>query len=152
IVTLADMTHRNGAAWMTQAQAADERAKSLGGEEVAMDVDVGAHATMIDFRGYAYTRSPSAISGGTVIRYDPTKPQIWHVPLQDDLVVKSRTRAPRGGYIIPAAEADWLAERLTLHGVHYEKLGTARSQLEVETFRATRASFSPTPSEGRTTV
>jgi Zinc carboxypeptidase len=152
IVTLADMTRREGAGWMAQAQAADERARTLGGQQVSMDVDVGTHATMIDFRGYAYTRSPSAISGGTVIRYDPAKPQIWHVPLQDDLVVKSSTRAPRGGYIVPAAEADWLAERLTLHGIQFEKLSTARSQIEVETFRATRASFSPTPSEGRTTI
>jgi hypothetical protein len=151
LVTLADMTRREGTSWMAQAHAADERAQTLGGQDVTMDVDVGAHATMIDFRGYAYTRSPSAISGSTAIRYDTSKPQIWHVPLQDELVVKSKTQAPRGGYIIPAAEAGWLAERLTLHGIRFEKLG-AHSQATVETFRATRASFSPTPSEGHTTV
>ncbi|HZF26928.1 MAG TPA: M14 family metallopeptidase [Steroidobacteraceae bacterium] len=152
VVTLADMTKREGANWLAQAHAADERAQALGGQQVTMDVDVGTHATMIDFRGYAYTRSPSSISGGTVVRYDPGKPQIWHVPLQDDLVVKSSTQAPRGGYIVPAAEAAWLSERLTLHGIRFERLATDHPQAEVETFRATRASFSPTPSEGRTTI
>ncbi len=43
---------------------------------------------MIDYRGYAYTREPSAISGGLVTHYDPTKPQIWHIPYRDTLVPK----------------------------------------------------------------
>ena len=152
LVILAGMTQREGATWVAEARAADERAQSLGGQQVAMDMDVGTHATMIDFRGYAYTRSPSEISGGTVTRYNPNKPQIWHVPLQDDLVVKSSTRAPRGGYIVPAAEAAWLSERLSLHGIRFERLTMAHPQAEVETFRATKATFSPSPSEGRTTV
>ena len=152
LVILAGMTQRQGATWVAEARAADERAQSLGGQQVTMDMDVGTHATMIDFRGYAYTRSPSEISGGTVTRYNPNKPQIWHVPLQDDLVVKSSTRAPRGGYIVPAAEAAWLSERLSLHGIRFERLTMAHPQADVETFRATRATFSPSPSEGRTTV
>ena len=152
LVILAGMTQREGAAWIAQARAEDERAQALGGQEVTMEWDVGPHATMIDFRGYAYTRSPSEISGGTVTRYDPRKPQIWHVPLQDQVVAKSSTLAPRGGYIVPAAEAAWLSERLSLHGIRFERLATSHAQASVETFRATKATFSPSPSEGRTTV
>ena len=152
LVILAGMTQREGAAWIAQARAEDERAQALGGQEVTMEWDVGPHATMIDFRGYAYTRSPSEISGGTVTRYDPRKPQIWHVALQDQVVAKSSTRAPRGGYIVPAAEAAWLSERLSLHGIRFERLATSHAQANVETFRATKATFSPSPSEGRTTV
>jgi Zinc carboxypeptidase len=151
-VILAGMTQREGSTWLAQARAEDERAQSLGGQDVTMEWDVGTHATMVDFRGYAYTRSPSEISGGTVTRYDPRKPQIWHVPLQDEVVINSSTRAPRGGYIVPAAEAAWLSERLSLHGIRFERLATAHPQADVETFRATKASFSPSPSEGRTTV
>jgi hypothetical protein len=152
LVTLAGMTQKEGAKWMALAREADQRAQSLGGQQVAMDLDVGPHTTMIDFRGYAYTRTPSEISGSKATRYDPKKPEIWHVPLQDEVVVKSSVRAPRGGYIVPAAEAGWLSERLSLHGIRFERIAKARSQAEVETFRATRATFSPTPSEGRTTV
>ena len=40
-------------------------------------------AQTIEFRGYAFTRQPSEISGGTCLRYDEGRPQIWQVPLHD---------------------------------------------------------------------
>jgi len=71
IVTLAEMTAREGSRWRAQTHAADVRAQQLGGQTVALDFDTGPHVTTIDFRGYAYTRDPSAISGSLVTRYDP---------------------------------------------------------------------------------
>ncbi len=75
-------------AWRALAKAADARAEKLGGQDFTLDYDVGPHTVMIDYRGYAYTREPSAISGGLVTHYDPTKPQIWHIPYRDTLVPK----------------------------------------------------------------
>lgn len=152
ILTLADMMAHEGAGWRAQALAADARAAHLGGQTVALDFDTGPHVTMIDFLGYAYTREHSDISGGTATRYDPTKPEVWHVPLRDTIVVKTSTQAPRGGYIVTAANAEWMAAKLELHGVRFSKLATARDPAQIETFRATRVTYSKEPFEGHTTL
>jgi len=152
IVNLAEMTARQGREWMTLARAADERARHLGGEAVALEYDNGPNVRRIDFRGYAYTRKPSPISGGTVTHYDASKPLIWHVPLRDTVIVKTAVRAPRGGYLIPSAHAAWIAERLAVHGIEFSLIDRALDGHEVEAFRATQATFATAPSEGRTTA
>jgi hypothetical protein len=152
IVTLADMMGREGSSWRSQALAADDRAAQLGGQTIALNFANGPHVTMIDFLGYAYTRSPSEVSGATAIRYDATKPQVWHVPLRDTIVVKTSTQAPRGGYIVTAAHADWMAAKLALHGVRFKKLGRTLEPAEMETFRATKVTYSKEPFEGHTTL
>ena len=141
LMKLADMAQHEGTQWLSLAHAADERARALGGQQVALDVDVGTHVTMIDFRGYAYTRTLSEISGQPMVRYDPSRPQVWRVPLQDEPIVKTSTNAPRGGYVIPVAHARWLSERLRLHGIEFEQLGSPRAQAPVEAFRATNVTF-----------
>ena len=152
IVTLAEMTAREGSRWRAQTHAADVRAQQLGGQTVALDFDTGPHVTTIDFRGYAYTRDPSAISGSLVTRYDPTKPQVWHVPLRDTVVAKVSAQAPRGGYIVPAAHAAWMADKLSLHGIRFVKLVKPLNDAQLETFRATKVSYSKAPFEGHTTA
>ena len=152
IVTLAEMTAREGSRWRAQTHAADVRAQQLGGQTVALDFDNGPHVTAIDFRGYAYTRDPSAISGSLVTRYDPTKPQVWHVPLRDTVVAKVSAQAPRGGYIVPAAHAAWMADQLSLHGIRFVKLVKPLDAAQLETFRAGKVSYSKAPFEGHTTV
>ena len=72
---------------------------------------------MIDFRGYEYTREPSAISGALMTRYNNKRPQIWRIPLADQVQPSVTVTAPRGGYIVPAAHADWIGEKLALHGI-----------------------------------
>jgi len=152
IVTLVDMMRREGAGWRAQALAADARAARLGGQTVALDFDTGPHVTMIDFLGYAYTREHSDVSGGMATRYDATKPQVWHVPLRDTIVVKTSTQAPRGGYIVTAANAEWMAAKLRLHGIRFSKLEATSSPAQLETFRATRVTYSKEPFEGHTTL
>jgi hypothetical protein len=119
---------------------------------VALDFDNGPHITMIDFEGYAYTRQPSAISGGLVTHYDNTKAQVWHLPLKDEVVPKILITAPAGGYVVPAAAAGWMSEKLTLHGIRFEHIAKARPDVPVETFRATKVTYSKTPFEGHTTM
>jgi hypothetical protein len=104
---------------------------------------------LIDFPGYAYTREPSAISGEAVTVYNVREPQIWHVPFRDRIAGALTVKAPRGGYVIPAAWAKPIGERLALHGIACEALPEARPGSTVERFRATRAQFAATPFEGR---
>ncbi len=152
IVTLAEMISKEGAQWRAQALAADKRAEDLGGKDIAVDFGNGPHVSVIDFRGYAYTREPSAVSGGLATRYDPTTPEIWHVPLKDTVEPTIIVKAPKGGYVVPAARAAWVAEKLSLHGIRFEHLGTARDNIEVETFHATKVTYSSATFEGHTTL
>ncbi|GAC1622849.1 MAG: M14 family metallopeptidase [Nevskia sp.] len=150
IDALVEQTARHGAAWLKLAQAADAAAAQLAGHEVALNHEAGPHITMIDFRGYAYTREPSAISGALVTRYDPKTPQIWHVPYRDQIVPSLTLRAPRGGYLVPPGYAEPLVSRLEAHGIRFLRTTQARSALAVETLRATQATLTPNSFEGRT--
>jgi hypothetical protein len=152
LIELAEMASKEGRSWQAAAVAADQRAARLGGSEVALDYDSGPHVRMIDFRGYAYTRRVSSVSGAPVTRYDTSRPQIWHVPLKDTLVPRITVRAPRAGYIVPPAYADWLAGKLSLHGLRFERIGAAQGPAPVETFRASQVSYSKTTFEGHTTL
>jgi len=150
IIKLAEMVAKQGKSWRAAANEADARAAKLGGQNVVVDTQPGPHAVMIDFRGYAYTREPSAISGALVTRYDTSKPQIWHVPFRNTLVSKLTVRAPRGAYIAPPAQAAWLGEKLALHGIRFERLDRAVPAANVEAFRVTKATLSPTTFESHT--
>ena len=155
IMTLADMMTREGAHWRAAGAAADARAKRLGGQPVVLEFENGAHVKTIDFLGYAYTRKHSDISGAIATYYDPTRPVVWHVPLRDTVVPKTTVEAPRGGYIVTAANAEWMAEKLTLHGVRFQKLAGAidparAAALGMETFRAQKGVYSKETFEGHT--
>jgi hypothetical protein len=114
---------------------------------------VGASGTrLIDFPGYAYTRKVSPISGEPVTVYDPTHPEIWHVPLRDQVSPALAVRAPLGGYVVPCAWAAEIGARLAIHGLHFEPVRTASSGVRVEAFRATQAKFAAAPFEGRARV
>jgi hypothetical protein len=152
IVALAEMMATQGTAWRSATREADARSERLGGQDVPLDYEVGPHSTTIDFRGYAYTREPSAISGGLVTRYDPTKPQVWHIPFHDTIAPKLVVRAPRGAYIVPAAHAAWLGERLAIHGIRFDRLDKPAPAASVEAFRATKVTLSTETFEGHTTA
>ncbi|MEP7244229.1 MAG: peptidase M14, partial [Gammaproteobacteria bacterium] len=152
IVILAEMMAKQGRAWRTLTREADKRAEQLGGQDVPLEFDVGPHTTLIDFRGYAYQREPSAISGGLVTTYDPAKPQIWHIPFRDTVAPKLTVRAPRGAYVVPAAYAAWMGERLSLHGIRFERLDKAVAAANVDAFRASKVTLSPATFESHTTA
>jgi hypothetical protein len=152
IIKLSEMTARYGREWRKLMRAADERSQRLGGQEVVLDFQAGPHTETIDFRGYAYTRTPSEISGALVTRYDRTKPQIWRVPLRDTVIPKLTVRAPLGGYVVPPGYAALIGERLGVHGVRFSRVDKAVQGAQVESFRATSATFAPAPFEGRTPV
>ena len=148
IVDMLELTAANGAQWLTAARGADERAARVGGTSVALAYTNTDHVRTIDFRGYAYTRQASAVSGGLATRYDTTAPEVWHVPLRDEVRPSISVVAPRGGYIVPAAEAAWVIEKLALHGIASRVLASGNPALDVEVFRATKAALAPATFEG----
>lgn len=152
IESLVDLTVRNGKHWLSLAQEADARAAALGGQPVALAYDNNDHVTTIDFKGYAYTRSPSRVSGGLVTRYDPKRQQIWRVPLRDEVRASVTESAPRGGYIVPTGHADWVKAHLALHGVAFAIIAKTIADTRVEVFRATEVRWAKQSSEGRVAV
>ena len=166
VMSMAELVGEHGASWLKLSQDADRAALSLGGAALTLDYssnwrepaqaggatpdrDPSSAARMIDFRGYAYTRAPSAISGGLVTRYDPKTPQIWRVPLRDQVSASLVVPAPLGGYLVPPAFAADIAPRLEAHGIAYETLPDARQNFRGQAFRAARVKFSALPFEGR---
>ena len=166
ITGLADLVGAHGRGWLELAHQADQAAMKLGGEEMALDFksswresvrtgdavpdrDASTAARVIDFKGYAYTRAPSRISGSLVTTYDPTTPQIWRVPLRDQVAVSLSATVPLGGYVVPAGFAADIAPRLEAHGIASSRLAGARGEIKAKAFRATEVRFSAAPFEGR---
>jgi hypothetical protein len=139
IIDVLELVARDGARWSTLAEAADRRASTLGGTVVPVSYKAGDKSHLIDFRGYAYTRTPSEISGALMTRYDESKPQVWKIPLRDDVQPDLTVQAPAGGYVIPVAEAAWVERKLTLHGIEFRRLHKAIPKAVVEAFRAESA-------------
>jgi hypothetical protein len=150
IVDLMELTAAKGSEWLDVAKGANQRAAQIGGTQVALTYENDDYVTQIEFRGYEYVREPSAISGGLVTRYNNKRPQIWRIPLKNRVKPALTVVAPRGGYIVPVAQTEWLAEKLKVHGIESRRIAAALSKADVETFRATTTTFSPTTFEGRT--
>jgi hypothetical protein len=165
IIGLAELLVAHGAQWLEETQRADAAGKQLGGKEVTLDFAASwreptkdktsetsatdPDVTMIDFRGFAYERKPSKISGELVTVYDPKTPQIWRVPFRKNTKASLVVTAPRGGYIVPPGYANEIGAKLQLHDVEFRKLD-AVGRIEVECFRASHVEFSSAPFEGRT--
>ena len=152
IVAMMELAAARGVDWQRAARSADQRAARIGGTPVPLTFANTDHETMIDFRGYAYTREPSAVSGALLTRYDPKRPQIWRVPLRDQVRPAVTAVAPRGGYIVPPAYAGWVRDKLALHGIDVRAIPTAMPSAPVQTFRALRVSIAPGTFEGRTVL
>ena len=150
IEALLEIAARDGIKWRAIMRDADARAAQLAGQTVALAWKNNEHVTMIDFHGYAYRREPSAVSGSLAIRYDPSKPQIWRVPLRDQAQPSIQVTAPRGGYLIPPEHAAWMQQKLAVHGIRFETVTDASGSVAVEEFRATDVAIAATTFESRT--
>ena len=140
VVSVLEHVARDGASWLTTAKQADIAAASLGGRQEPLTYVAAPAARTVEFRGYAYTRTTSDVSGALMTRYDETTPQVWKVPLKDDIRPGIVIEAPGAGYLVPAAEAAWVAAVLKTHGVEYRLLGKPW-QGDAQLFRATKSSF-----------
>ncbi|MBB5208560.1 M14 family zinc carboxypeptidase [Chiayiivirga flava] len=152
IVDTLALAARDGASWLRAAGAADAAASELGGTPVALEYAPGDAVRTIAFRGYEYTRMPSEISGTLMTRYDDSKPQVWNVPMRDDMRPSLAIEAPRGGYVVPAAFADLVARKLDAHAIAYRRLDVAGRAVPLQTFRATKTTFAAAPLESHQTL
>jgi murein tripeptide amidase MpaA len=166
IISLTELVQTHGREWLDEVKRADARASELAGTDVTLDyaaawreptkrLDGASDAqradpdvAMIEFRGYAYTRSPSPISGEPVTVYDPNTPQIWRIPFRKNTSPSLVVKAPGAGYVVTAGHAREIGGRLGLHGIAFEPLDAIEAT-EIECFKATRAEFASRPYEGR---
>jgi hypothetical protein len=165
VVGLAELVAAHGTEWLKVCSQADVTATSLGGTEVTLDYvtrwrepsKAGSatserddkDARIIEFRGYAYTRTESAISGGLVTVYDPRTPQIWRVPMRDAVKPLLVVKAPGAGYVVPVSFASQITPRLEAHGIAFKPIQQRKDAVTAGTFRAQRVNFSAAPFEGR---
>lgn len=169
IMGLVASTAKHGRDWLALARQADLAGAQAAGKEFALDFASGwreptaggpdsrdtsdaATVEMIAFRGYAYTRTPSAISGDLVTVYDPGTPQVWRVPFRRNTAPSLVVAAPQHGYIVPAAHAREIGEKLRLHGIATSLFEAGDGPVELQAFRVETASFSAGPFEGRMRV
>jgi hypothetical protein len=143
VVSVLAQVARHGAEWRKAAADADARALEIAGTSVALTWKTGDKSRMVDFKGYAYTRTPSDVSGILMTHYDETRPQVWTVPLREEVLPDLSVKAPGAGYIVPAAHAKMVAAKLAQHAIGFRVLAAGQGKAEVETFRADQASFAP---------
>ena len=148
VVALLEQAATHGRDWLADARAADERAALLGGKPVPLSWKATDKVRTVDFLGYAYTRTPSEVSGALMTHYDEGTPQLWKLPLRDEIVPGRSIVAPKGGYLVPAAHASWVGAKLTQHGIEFRTLDAALTGARVETFRADEAEFAAGSVEG----
>jgi len=147
VISVLEQVAAHGKQWQLAAAAADLRASGIGGAPVALTYKATGTTRTVDFQGYEYTRTLSDVSGMLMTRYDETRPQVWHVPLRQEVVPNLEVAAPRAGYIVPAAYAAMVARKLAQHGIVFHKLDKAHDLAEVQIFRADKVSFAATSFE-----
>jgi hypothetical protein len=149
IVSVLEQMARHGAQWRRMADEADARATRLGGKDLALAYRATEQARTVDFLGYAYTRTPSEVSGALMTRYDESTPQVWHLPLRDHVEPVLSATEPRAGYLVPPARADIVRPALEAHGVAFRRLDAAWPAAPVQVFRDESAKPDAMSTEGR---
>ncbi|RFP08353.1 MULTISPECIES: M14 family metallopeptidase [unclassified Duganella] len=148
IVSLLSQVAAHGKEWQKLTQDADVRATAMAGADFPISYRTTFNAKTIEFPGYEYTRSYSEVSGGLMTHYDETKPQMWTLPLRDEVVPDLKIAAPKGGYLVPLADAARIGAKLKQHGIAFKVVASDLMSAEVETFRATKTKFGAQSFEG----
>lgn len=151
VVSVLEQIAEHGQAWQRAAHAADVAASQPDPSPAPLSFKVSDQARTIDFRGYAYTREPSDVSGALMTRYDESTPQVWQVPLRDDVHPDITVPRPGAGYLVPVEHAALVAAKLRLHDLAFDEL-PALGETEVQSFRAAGKKFGATPLEGHQTL
>ena len=147
-----ELVATNGTRWLQLARDADARAAALGGQSIPLDYKATDKVRSIDFLGYEYTRTPSEVSGALMTRYDESKPQVWKLPLRDEIVPGNSVVAPKGGYLVPQQYAVAVAKHLLAHGIDFRVLTAPLRDGKAQAFVADSAQFAPTSVEGHQRV
>lgn len=144
---LLGLAQRDAAVWRQTYEAVDRETASLAGREVPLLWRHTEKARRLAFRGYRFEKVTSEISGAPWLRYDEKVPQVWEVPLYEELVPAMSVRAPARGYVVHGGHAERVRPVLEAHGIEYVELSGGETAT-VEVFRAEKVEFEP-PYEGR---
>jgi hypothetical protein len=134
--------------WRKVADDASRSEARLAGTKLPIMWKATSTRTEIEFRGYAFEKRTSELSGGVWLVYDEKTPQIWKVPLYEEVEPAITIDVPRGGYVIDGGFAKQLTPILDRHGIQHVAIA-GQPKLAVEVFRATAVKYQP-PFENRT--
>ncbi|MDQ3335836.1 MAG: peptidase M14 [Myxococcota bacterium] len=137
---------RDARTWRTVCDDASRLDATLAGKTVTLIWENTKQSRELAFRGYAFTRTKSDVTGADWIVYDEKTPQMWNVPYFDQLAPAATIVAPRAGYIVDGGFAPVVAKILEYHDIAYEPA----KPFALEVFRATSVNIATTPYEGRT--
>ncbi len=151
VVSVLEQVAEHGQAWLRAAREADVAASQPDPSPAPLSFAPSDQVRTLAFRGYAYTREPSDVSGALMTRYDEATPQVWQVPMRDDVQPAITVSRPGAGYLVPAEHAALVAAKLRLHDVVFHEL-PALGETGVQSFRAASKKFGATPLEGRQTL
>lgn len=132
------LTAEHGREWQTIAEQADARSRAKIGQKETLDYTVTDKVRTIDFLGYEYSRTLSDVSGQLMTHYDESKPQLWKLPLKDDIIAGQSETMP-AAYIVPPAYAAFVSAKLKQHGIEFSTLNKTIAKANTETFRADTA-------------
>jgi hypothetical protein len=148
---LLELAAAEGQRWMAAAREADGAGARLAGRDVPLAYKAGARQETAEVLGYAWRREPSPVTGRPVTIYERAAPETWRIPFFPEVEPSLVVKVPKAGYLVPAAHAAWVADKLRVHGIAFRELGEARGR-EVLAFRVAEVKIAPAPLEGRQTV
>ncbi|MEO6689659.1 MAG: M14 family metallopeptidase [Dokdonella sp.] len=131
---------------VTQADADTIARAQGGGAPLPIAFEASKQSTPFALKGYAFTQTPSAISGDIWVSYDPARPKTYTVPFFRDLVATESVQTP-AAYLIPVPSAP-IIEKLREHGIHFERIDRPL-QLRVERYQLGAPHWDEKPFEGR---
>ncbi|MFZ6745924.1 M14 family metallopeptidase [Undibacterium sp. JH2W] len=149
VISVLEQVAAHGSEWLATAKAADQRAMQLAGQTLPVTYKATEKTRDIDFRGYAYTRNMSDVSGALMTRYDESKPQVWKVKLRDEIVADAQVNLPKAGYLVPVAYSKAVAEKLQQHGIEFRIIASDLPAISVGKFVTGKASLQAQSFEGR---
>ncbi|BAC90415.1 M14 family metallopeptidase [Gloeobacter violaceus] len=104
------------------------------------------HSRPFQFQGFETTLELSAVSGSTWLRYEPTKPKTFTIPLFDEATVEKAV-APPLAYVVPVSLTE-VIDKIKAHGLRHRTLD-GPSTLTVETYEFSAPVWEAAPFEGR---
>jgi hypothetical protein len=147
--TLFEQAATEAGRWREEERKADEADLALRGEVPILFQNDGT-SREIEFRGYAYEKRASEVSGGVWLVYDETRPEVWKVPLYEGLKPAITVVVPGAGYVVDGGFAPGVKAVLDRHGLASRWIED-QPTVEVEVWRATKVTHQPT-FEGLTRV
>lgn len=137
---------------ITTIRQADQAVASPAFRSQPMDLGfepVDKDSVWVDFLSWRRDTIHSDLSGGQWVRHNYEKPLTVHTSLITSYEPTASVRLPEAYLLMPQWEK--VTELLDLHDIRYTRLAESQP-IEVETYRYTKATFSPQQSEGRIPV